>query len=147
MGLIQSFIEIMCAGLATDSVEVKVATIHGITAIYTKKLDIEMEFSLGILEIVLMLLYEKRHEIYKSIVDFCRRFVFSVDSSKTSNHILSTIIEQLFKADVESKMEHRSILKHLLLKLSKKFGRVIVEKMIPADDRKILSNAIKTEKR
>lgn len=136
----------MCAGLATDSVEMKIATIHGITAIYTKKIGIEMEFSLGVLEVVLMLLYEKRQELYKAIVEFCRRFVFAVES-KNSSHILATIIQQLFKADVESKMEHRSILKHFLLKLAKKFGREVVEKLIPADDRKILSNAIKTEKR
>lgn len=44
-------------------------------------------------------------------------------------------------------MEHRSILKHLLLKLAKKFGRDVIDKMIPSEDRKILSNAIKTEKR
>lgn len=94
-----------------------------------------------------MLLYQKKSELYKAIVEFSRRFVFSVDTSKTTNHVLSTIIEQLFKADVDSKMEHRSILKHFLLKLAKKFGRAVIEKMIPADDRKILSNAIKTENR
>jgi hypothetical protein len=44
-------------------------------------------------------------------------------------------------------MEHRSILKHFLLKLVKKYGRDEVEKLIPKDDRKILSNAIKTENR
>ena len=60
MDLIQNFIEIMCAGLATDSVEMKIATINGITAIYNKKLNVDIEFSLGILEIILMLLYEKK---------------------------------------------------------------------------------------
>lgn len=38
-------------------------------------------------------------------------------------------------------------MKHFLLKLTKRFGREEVEKMIPAEDRKILSNAIKTENR
>lgn len=44
-------------------------------------------------------------------------------------------------------MEERSVLKHFLLKLVKKHDREVVEKMIPEDDRKILSNAIKVENR
>ena len=54
MDLMQNFIEIMCAGLATDYVEIKIATIHGITALYMRKVHVEIEFSLGILEIILM---------------------------------------------------------------------------------------------
>jgi len=46
---------------------------------------------------------------------------------------------------LNSKLDNRSILKHFLLKLTKRFGRELTEKMIPADDRKILSNAIKLE--
>jgi hypothetical protein len=40
-------------------------------------------------------------------------------------------------------MEERSVLKHFLLKLVKRHDREVVEKMIPEDDRRILSNAIK----
>lgn len=70
-----------------------------------------------------MLLYEQRSEIYKAIVEFCRRFIFSFEKTKQINHILSTVLEQLFKADLGSKLENRSILKHFLLKLTKRFGR------------------------
>lgn len=42
MDLMQNFLEIMCAGLASDSTEIKVATIHGITAIYSKKVELDM---------------------------------------------------------------------------------------------------------
>lgn len=44
-------------------------------------------------------------------------------------------------------MEERFILKHFLLRLVKKHDREAVEKMIPQDDRRILSNAIKIENR
>lgn len=60
MGLLENFIEIMCAGLAVDSVETKVSTLNGLTQIYYKKYEVPLEFSVGILEIVLMVLYEQK---------------------------------------------------------------------------------------
>ena len=35
----------------------------------------------------------------------------------------------------------------MLIKLSKKFGREKIEKLIPSEDRKILANALKVENR
>lgn len=70
-----------------------------------------------------MLLYEQKGEIYKAVIEFCRRFIFANEKSKQINHILSTVLQQLFKADLGSKLENRSILKHFLLKITKKFGR------------------------
>lgn len=63
-----------------------------------------MEFAVGILEIVLMVLYEQKSEIYKSVIDFSRRFILFSEKTKQIDHILSTILEQLFKADLNSKM-------------------------------------------
>lgn len=131
MELLEQFIEIMCAGLAVEGSETKISTLHGLAQIYNKKFEVDMEFSIGILEIVLMLLYEQRSEIYKAVVDFCRRFIFFAEKTKQIQHILQTVLEQLFKADLASKLENRSVLKHLLLKLTRKFGRDVIEKLIP----------------
>lgn len=120
----EKFVEVMCAGLAVDAVETKVSTLSGLAQIFQKKYELPMDFSLGILEIVLMMLYQEKTEIYKAAVDFSRRFIFSFEKHNKKNpQILSTIIEQLFKADLNSKLENRSILKHFLLKLTKRFGR------------------------
>ena len=44
-------------------------------------------------------------------------------------------------------MEHRSILRHFLIKLTKKHGKDVLEAMIPAQHRKMLSHALKMENR
>ncbi len=51
-----------------------------------------------------MLLYEQKGEIYKAVIEFCRRFIFANEKSKQINHILSTVLQQLFKADLGSKL-------------------------------------------
>lgn len=93
-----------------------------------------------------MLLKEKKHEIYKAVIDYSKKYLFKLEKSEQLL-ILPNLINELFTVDEESKMEERSVLKHFLLKLVKKHTRENVEKMIPQDDRKILSNAIKVENR
>lgn len=44
-------------------------------------------------------------------------------------------------------MEHRSILRHFLIKLTKKHGKDVLEAMIPVQHRKMLSHALKMENR
>jgi hypothetical protein len=58
-----------------------------------------------------------------------------------------TILGELFKVNQSIKLENRTMLKHFLLKLIKKFGRDRIEKCIPKDDRKIVSNAVKIDNR
>ena len=36
----QNFIEMICAGLASDSIEMKIATLNALSAIYEKKIEI-----------------------------------------------------------------------------------------------------------
>lgn len=40
LGLMQNFIEMICAGLASDSIEMKIATLNALSAIYEKKIEI-----------------------------------------------------------------------------------------------------------
>jgi hypothetical protein len=56
---------------------------------------------------------------------------------------LPAVIEQLFESDEEGKMEHRSILRHFLLRLVKKHGREMLEQLIPQRHSKMLSHTIK----
>lgn len=64
----EEFIEIICAGLVSDTVEMKIATINGLGTIFMKKYEVDVNFSLKILETVMLLFGEKRPEIYKAII-------------------------------------------------------------------------------
>lgn len=44
MGLVENFIEIICAGFTSNRTEIKVATIYGLSQIVSKK-DLELENS------------------------------------------------------------------------------------------------------
>ena len=46
----------------------KIATINGLSLICSKKYDLGLEFSLKILETVMILFGEKRSELYKAIL-------------------------------------------------------------------------------
>lgn len=67
-----------------------------------------------------------------------------IDNQKT---YLPTAIQLLFEEDEEGKMEHRSILRHFLVKLTKKHGKDVIEAMIPQQHRKMLSHTLKMENR
>ena len=57
MGLVENFIEIICAGFASNRTEIKIATIYGLTQIITKKdLGLERSFLDEVFELVLILL-------------------------------------------------------------------------------------------
>jgi hypothetical protein len=60
MEVMDKFMEMMCAGLAVEAREVKVATLSGLALIYGGKFEIPIEFSLEVLGIVLILIYEER---------------------------------------------------------------------------------------
>lgn len=95
---------------------------------------------------MLLLLGEKRQELYKGVVEFCKRglLALSVDKQKI---YLPHVLQQLFEEDEEGKMEHRSILRHFLLRLVKRHGREHLEAMIPQQHRKMLGHTIKMENR
>lgn len=57
------------------------------------------------------------------------------------------MLKLLFEEDEEGKMENRSILRHFLIKLSKKHGKEALEAMIPQDHRKMFTHALKMENR
>jgi ribosomal RNA-processing protein 12 len=99
-----------------------------------------------VFELVVMLLKDKKSELYKAVINYSKKWLLKLDKSEQMT-ILPGLIKELFSVDEASKSEERSILKHFLLRVVKKHSREIVEKMIPADDRKILSNAIKIENR
>ena len=40
LGLMQNFIEMICAGLASDALEMKLATLNALSTIYEKKYEI-----------------------------------------------------------------------------------------------------------
>ena len=44
-------------------------------------------------------------------------------------------------------MEHRSVLRHFLIKLTKKHGREQIEQMVPQAHRKMLAHTLKMENR
>ena len=60
LDLLNSFLETICVGLTSESVEMKVATLNGLSFIWSKHILVEADFALGMLEIVLMLLHERR---------------------------------------------------------------------------------------
>lgn len=60
LSIMTDFIETVCVGLASETVEVKIATLNGLSLIIEKKYSFDFQFSLGILDLVLMLLHEKR---------------------------------------------------------------------------------------
>ncbi len=56
----------------------KLATINGLSLICVKKYNLGLEFSLKILETVMLLFGEKRSELYKAILEYSRKFVFTL---------------------------------------------------------------------
>ena len=60
---------------------------------------------------------------------------------------LPNVIQSLFEEDEEGKMEHRSVLRHFLIKLTKKHGREQIEQMVPQAHRKMLAHTLKMENR
>jgi hypothetical protein len=72
----------MCAGLAVDSIETKVATLNGLALVYERRYEISVEFSLGVMEIVVMLLYEGSGDLYRSVVGFAKKFTMALEKCK-----------------------------------------------------------------
>jgi hypothetical protein len=126
MGLMENFVEIICAGFTSNRTEIKVATIHVLVQVVLKKdLGLEKNFLHEVFDLVVMLLKEKKHEIYKAVIDFGKKYIMKLEKTEQLT-ILPDFIKNLFIADEESKMEERSILKHFLLKLVKKHDRDVV---------------------
>ncbi len=62
MGLLENFVEIMCAGFTSQRTEIKVATIYGLVQIINKKdHELERTFLNEVFELVVMLLKDKKH--------------------------------------------------------------------------------------
>lgn len=94
----------------------------------------------------MLLLGEKKQELYRGVVEFCRRGLGSLSVADQAGH-LPSVLRALFEEDEEGKMEHRSILRHFLIKLTKKHGREMVEQLIPPTHRKMLAHTLKMENR
>jgi hypothetical protein len=75
---------------------------------------------------VLLLLQEKKHDIYKGVVEYCKKTILSLPVEK-QKELLPTVLKLLFEEDEEGKMENRSILRHFLIKLCKKHGKEAIE--------------------
>ncbi len=102
------------------------ATIHVLVQVVLKKdLGLEKNFLHEVFDLVVMLLKEKKHEIYKAVIDFGKKYIMKLEKTEQLT-ILPDFIKNLFIADEESKMEERSILKHFLLKMVKKHERDVV---------------------
>jgi hypothetical protein len=57
MGLVENFVEIICAGFTSLRTEIKVATIYGLSQIVNKKdIDLDKGFLNEVFELVTMLL-------------------------------------------------------------------------------------------
>jgi glycine cleavage system H lipoate-binding protein len=61
--------------------------------------------------------------MYKLVIEFSKRLILKYEKSKEIENILSVVLGEIFKVNEEIKLENRSIVKHFLLKLVKKFGR------------------------
>ena len=63
-------------------------------------------------------------------MEYCKRAILSLPVQDHKTY-LPTVLQLLFEEDQESKMENISILRHFLIKLTKKHGKEELEKMIP----------------
>ena len=57
--------------------EMKLATLSGISIILSKGYCSEVMFK-DVLELVLLLLQEKRQELYRGVVEYCKRAILSL---------------------------------------------------------------------
>jgi hypothetical protein len=92
------------------------------------------------------LLQEKKQELYKGVVEYCKRAILSL-SIENQKIYLPTVLQLLFEEDEEGKMDNISILRHFLIKLTKKHGKDEIEHMIPQQHRKMLTHTLKMETR
>lgn len=97
MGLTESFVESVCAGLVGDRSEMKLATLAGLAAIVAKG-HCSSEVFTEVLEIVLLLLREKKQELYRGVVEFCRRGLGALSVAEQSGH-LAPVLKALFEDD------------------------------------------------
>ena len=70
----------------------------------------------------MILLHERRPELYKAVIEYVKKYIGTVDRQK-QKQILPKIISELFLVDEDSKMQNRYVLKHFLLKIMKKYDR------------------------
>jgi len=75
----------------------KLATLNGLAIILGKGYCTEDMFK-EVLEIVLLMLCEKKSELYKGVVEFCRRGLLALPVEKQKKY-LPSVIEQLFESD------------------------------------------------
>ena len=72
MDLYSRFTEDVCAGLLSDRSEMKLAALSGLSIIISRG-NCDPDLFRDVLEISLMLLQEKRQDIYRGVVEFCRK--------------------------------------------------------------------------
>jgi hypothetical protein len=56
------------------------------------------------------------------VVEFCKKGILSLPIDRQKVY-LPNVLQLLFEEDEEGKLEHRSILRHFLIRLAKKHGK------------------------
>lgn len=103
--IIEHFAEMLCSGLASNSTSAKTDTIHALTLTLCKfDMRVHEKFVLELTELLLVMIKEKRKEIYKAVLLYLRElFLRRLDKSKQLE-ILPQVLKALFEEDEESKM-------------------------------------------
>lgn len=114
----------VCSGLASNSITVKTDAIHALT-LALKEVDIEKseKFILDLTDLLIVMLKQKRREVHKTILLYLKElFHHKLEKSKQLE-ILPGVLKVLFEEDEDSRMANINILRHFLLKLTKKHSQ------------------------
>ena len=140
-GIIEEFLEMMSAGLASVSASGKVDAINALT-LSLGSLDVYLnsDFAQQLTDVVIVLLQESKPDVLKAVINYLKKYIFLFPSSKNS---LPEIMKGIFETDESSRLHILHLIKRLLLKLVKRDSKDSIMKIIPAEHQRLLKSLMK----
>ena len=84
-GVIESFLQMLSAGLASVSVSGKVDALTALTlSLGSLDVDAHAEFARELTDVILVLLHDAKPDIIKAVIGYLKKYIFYFPSSKTS---------------------------------------------------------------
>ncbi|KAG4305432.1 hypothetical protein PORY_000988 [Pneumocystis oryctolagi] len=144
---IQEFFTMVSAGLAGSSPHMISATIVSITRLlFEFKDSLNPDFINQLLSTVYMYIASNNHEIAKSALGFVKMTVVCLPVSIMQNR-LPILIPNLMVWIHEHKGHFKAKVKNIIERMIRRYGFEIVEKEVPDQDKKLLTNIRKTKER
>ncbi|KAK4047072.1 pre-rRNA processing protein [Microbotryomycetes sp. JL201] len=137
---VQEFVTMVSAGLAGTSPHMISATITSLSRLaFEFHDDLDREILTELMATIIVFLSSPNREIVRSAIGFVKVAVVSFPSDVVEPQ-LAEMVPALINWSHEHSNHFKVKVRHLLERLIRKFGFEKVEKVVPSDDRKLVSN-------